>query len=117
MHPHFPYILTSGIERDILLHSPTPNSPCATELPRTSTDVRAVPPSGPESGRLVLQAMGLLPVQDSTEMEDDSGIIALFDNILRQEGHGDVFALRRWTSDDEDEGSADDMMVDSEDDR
>lgn len=39
-HPDFLHIVTSGIERDIRLHSATPSSPCAQGLAPTPTDVR-----------------------------------------------------------------------------
>jgi WD repeat-containing protein 22 len=42
MHPHFLHIVTSGIEKDILLHSPAANSPCSRDMERTSTDVRVL---------------------------------------------------------------------------
>ncbi|CCM04928.1 uncharacterized protein FIBRA_07125 [Fibroporia radiculosa] len=110
MHPHLLHVVTSGIERDILLHSPTPVSPCATGLARTPTDVRALPEGDRRSHRLVLQAMGLLHMPEP-EMDDEAESIALFDEILRREGEGDVFELRHWHNDLEEGTDTDDDSV------
>jgi WD repeat-containing protein 22 len=42
MHPHFPHIVTSGIERHILLHSPSQSSPCSQNL-KLTPEVRNLP--------------------------------------------------------------------------
>ena len=42
MHPRFLHILTSGIERDILVHSPAASSPCFQDLTLTPTAVRSL---------------------------------------------------------------------------
>jgi hypothetical protein len=39
-HPHFLHVLTCGVERDILLHSPTQSSPCSQNLSLTTPEVR-----------------------------------------------------------------------------
>ncbi|KZT12209.1 WD40 repeat-like protein [Laetiporus sulphureus 93-53] len=109
MHPHYPYIITSGIERDIILHSSTPTSPSAVNLPLTPTEVRSLPPSTVERRRLVLHAMGLIGGQSNdTDDNDDSRAIALFDEILRQEGSADVFTIRRCNETLEEEHDSDD---------
>ncbi|KAG6834447.1 hypothetical protein H0H93_009570, partial [Arthromyces matolae] len=45
-HPHLFHVVTCGIEKDIILHSPTPTSPCAPNLERTSTEVRIIDADG-----------------------------------------------------------------------
>ncbi|KAH9841355.1 WD40 repeat-like protein [Rhodofomes roseus] len=113
MHPTFPAVLTAGIERNILLHSPTPATPFlpSTSLSLTPTNVRPLPSSGtPGSNQLVMRAMGMLEPAGEDEPEDDNTTIALFDQILRQESGTDTFAVRRWSSGDEDEEDTDDAM-------
>lgn len=117
MHPTFPAILTAGIERNILVHSPTPATPFlpSGSLTVTPPEVRALPVEDTtESRRLVLLGMS------SAEPEDDSMSITLFDQyvpsmpltclchlfdcrILRQEGCVDVFQARRCDNEYEDE--------------
>ena len=52
-HPTLPHIATAGIERDVLIHGPTPGSPCVARLRRSpeSRDVRRVG-SGEEEGAM-----------------------------------------------------------------
>ncbi|KAF8500795.1 hypothetical protein F5888DRAFT_1888110 [Russula emetica] len=46
IHPVLPLIATAGIERQVVLHSPTPNTPWATDLPLTPTVTRSLPSEG-----------------------------------------------------------------------
>jgi WD repeat-containing protein 22 len=39
-HPHFLHVATAGVEKRILLHSPTPSSPCTQNLPLSPTHIR-----------------------------------------------------------------------------
>ena len=39
-HPHFLHVVTSGVEKSIHLHSPTPSSPCTQNLSLSPLDVR-----------------------------------------------------------------------------
>ena len=39
-HPHFLHVATSGVEKSIHLHSPTPSSPCTQNLSLSPLDVR-----------------------------------------------------------------------------
>ncbi|TBU37170.1 WD40 repeat-like protein [Dichomitus squalens] len=94
-HPHHPYILTAGIERFIRLHSPTEASPCTEPMLPTPKTVRTVSFSNPSSRELFLRAVGMVDDPDVEEDDDDSQSIALFDQILRMEGNGDVFTVRR----------------------
>ncbi|KAI9058253.1 WD40 repeat-like protein [Trametes sanguinea] len=116
IHPDRPYLLTAGIERFIRLHSPTSATPSTEPLLPTPQEVRAVPPTDPNSRRLLLRAMGLID-DPADEADDDSQAIALFDQILRTEGDGDVFDIRpcgpgHETSDSEDDS---DMAIVSSD--
>ncbi|KAI0632328.1 WD40 repeat-like protein [Trametes polyzona] len=118
IHPDRPYLLTAGIERYIRLHSPTPASPSTSPLAATPPGVRAVPPSDPNSRMLLLRAMGIIdgPAEDDEDADadgDDRQAIALFDQILRTEGNGDVFEIRAFGPghEDSDEDSDEDMEV------
>ncbi|CDO77143.1 hypothetical protein BN946_scf184657.g18 [Trametes cinnabarina] len=95
IHPDRPYLLTAGIERFIRLHSPTSATPSTEPLPLTPQEVRTVPPTDPNARQLLLRAMGLID-DPADEADDDSQAIALFDQILRTEGDGDVFDIRAF---------------------
>ncbi|KAI0770187.1 WD40 repeat-like protein [Fomes fomentarius] len=103
IHPYRPYILTAGIERYIRLHSPTEASPCTEPLSLTPTEVRSITTAFPRNRRLFGTVDELMDDDD-----DDSQAITLFDHILRQEGHGDVFAIHPWDPDRDGESSSDD---------
>jgi DDB1- and CUL4-associated factor 5 len=79
-HPHLPYILTSGIERDIILHSPSPCSPCAQNLSRSPADVRQLPPSDPaRNPQLRLSMMDHADDMSDAGSDDEARTIAHFD--------------------------------------
>lgn len=101
MHPHLQYVVTSGIERDVVLHSPTAISPSAEDMSLTPKEVRPVAPASSRSSRLLMRALGILPDADE-DADDDQETIALFDEIRRQEGDGDIFDLRDWSGPEED---------------
>jgi len=103
-HPHWPHLITAGVERHILVHSPTPSSPCAVDIPLTSPEVRALPGPNPEDRQRMIRALtaGRLP-DDSDVDRNDINTIALFDEILRSEGDLDIFASHRWSPDSDDE--------------
>lgn len=44
IHPSFLHIVTSGVERDILLHGAAPSSPCTHNMGKTSTRTRQIFP-------------------------------------------------------------------------
>ncbi|KAI0712040.1 WD40 repeat-like protein [Earliella scabrosa] len=100
MHPYRPYILTAGIERYIRLHSPTEASPCTEPLSLTPTDV-------PTPGSRRMAAASLLD-ELMDEDDDDEQAIALFDGILLQEMHGDVFMMYPYECDSSSDESSDD---------
>ncbi|KDQ62603.1 hypothetical protein JAAARDRAFT_171107 [Jaapia argillacea MUCL 33604] len=97
MHPHFLHLVTSGIERHIVLHSVTASSPCVEGLLPTPSDVRMLPDVNEEDHRRFIHALttGHSTIsEDQDEIDDDT--IALFDEILRQEGNADPFTVRIW---------------------
>ena len=76
-HPSLLHIVTSGIERHVILHSPTKSSPCAQDLKLTPTTVRTLPAGSPEDHSRFLRAVSLgLGTGDSSE---EAETIALFD--------------------------------------
>ena len=75
-HPHWPMVLTAGVERHIMLHSPTPDAPCFSNLAETPPDVRQLPSVDANGRRRALEALVLEP---GVEESDDEGTIALFD--------------------------------------
>jgi hypothetical protein len=82
MHPHFPYIMTSGIERYVLLHSPKSVSPSAQGLHITPNDVRSLPERNSEDRRRYIRAMTrphATLTEELEESEDELQTIALFD--------------------------------------
>jgi DDB1- and CUL4-associated factor 5 len=84
IHPTWPCVLTSGVERHIILHSPTPNSPCAVDMSKTPKEVRALPTEdSPEDRLRVIRALTegprfVEPGEDADEMTEVQ-TIALFD--------------------------------------
>ena len=81
MHPHMPLILTAGVERHILLHSPTPSCPCAEDLPLTPTRVRELPGPNMDDRRRMLRAL-IAGVDRDDEQDDDGNTISLFDEYV-----------------------------------
>ena len=76
-HPTLPHIATAGIERDVLIHGPTPGSPCVARLRRSpeSRDVRRVG-SGEEEGAMTSEqywamVLGIEAVDDNGSGEGD----------------------------------------------
>ncbi|KAH7927823.1 WD40 repeat-like protein [Leucogyrophana mollusca] len=118
VHPTLLHVVTAGIERDVILHSPTSASPSTQNLTLTPTDVRTldehVRPG--DHGRFLRALLGPHPTlhEDIDGADDEDATISLFDHILREEGEADVFALRSWNenidSEDSDEDSQ--MMLD-----
>ncbi|KAG5734664.1 DDB1- and CUL4-associated factor 5, partial [Termitomyces sp. T112] len=93
-HPHLFHVMTCGIEDDIILHSPTPTSPCAPNLQHTSTDVRVLEEGSHQDWAMYLRA--LVAERSESEMTP----IRMFDHILREEGNIDVFDQRQRASED-----------------
>ncbi|KAH7915613.1 WD40 repeat-like protein [Hygrophoropsis aurantiaca] len=110
IHPTMLHIVTAGIERNIILHSPTPNSPCTQNLSLTSPVMRTLRDPKREDYDRVLRALmrgySTLPGDNGGSSTDDE-TISLFDHILRQEGEGDVFALRSWNDSESEDAESD----------
>lgn len=102
IHPSFLHILTSGVERHIVLHATAESSVCASNMSRTDTDLRCLPDGTPEDREHFLRALhGSHPTlnEEGEESAEEFDTISLFDQILRHEGDTDVFEVRRWTRD------------------
>jgi hypothetical protein len=132
IHPVLPIIATAGIERHVLLHSPTPNTPWGSNLPLTPTTTRPLPNGGPTAAdpsvlRLLMRLSTIIEADES--MGEDARSIAYFDmyvttlhpcffmskrtltgpkfRILQREGERDLFTLRQPampSDDDADDG-------------
>ena len=72
------HIVTAGIERNIILHSPTPSSPCTQNLPRTPVETRALSDNGELDQWMYIRALHGAPVHE--DMRDPDGAnISMFD--------------------------------------
>ncbi|TFK24981.1 WD40 repeat-like protein [Coprinopsis marcescibilis] len=95
-HPQFLHVATSGVEKDIILHSPTPGSPCTRDLEPTPTEVRALPDNNEEDRLSYFRALfGAFSEAD----RDENRTISMFDYIVRQEGDRNIFEIRKWRPD------------------
>lgn len=115
IHPSLLHIATSGVERQIILHSPTPSSPAAQNLLPTPPTVRMLQPQDLAAQRTFLRALfGPHPTLHEDDVEDDEGeneTISLFDHILRAEGEADVFTIRRWGEDSAEDSEDEDETI------
>ena len=74
-HPHFLHVVTSGVEKSIHLHSPTPSSPCTRNLPLSPLDVRQLDERDDQADRQIyLNALiGARTINgDDIDNDDDS---------------------------------------------
>lgn len=135
-HPRLLHVVTAGVEKVIILHSPTPGSPCTHDLDETPPDVRAVSDHADEDRNIYLRSLtGQLSDDDRNEEHtirmfdqyvclakdvfSNSWFSTCFDlvfsltfSILRVEGDVDIFETNRWSgvsdsSEDDDDGSDD----------
>ncbi|KAM6494060.1 WD40-repeat-containing domain protein [Amanita muscaria] len=108
VHPYMLHVATAGIEHCIILHSPTPSSPCTQDLADTPTETRSLSQDGDVDRAAYFRALHghHLPVIETDD--PDRMTISMFDHILREEGEADVFEARRWTGD----GSSSDELTD-----
>ncbi|KJA21206.1 hypothetical protein HYPSUDRAFT_141104 [Hypholoma sublateritium FD-334 SS-4] len=98
-HPHFLQVVTAGIEKDIILHSPTPTSPCAQDLQPSPTNVRRLRAEVEEEDRINYLSALLSPEPTTVgDLASERQTISLFDHIIREEGTRDVFSQRPWRS-------------------
>lgn len=81
-HPSLLHIVTAGIERHVILHSPTKSSPCTEELTLTPTTVRALPEGSPEDFSRLLRAITSGFGMNELEGEGDEETIAMFDRCV-----------------------------------
>ncbi|KIK44314.1 hypothetical protein CY34DRAFT_23148 [Suillus luteus UH-Slu-Lm8-n1] len=116
IHPSLLHVVTSGVERQIILHSPTSSSPAVQNLHPTPPTVRTLQPQDPAAQRNFLRALfGPHPTlhEETGDEEEEDQTISLFDHILRGEGEADVFTVRRWGEDSaEDSEDEDETMID-----
>jgi len=118
-HPHFLHVVTAGVEKNIVLHSPTPSSPCTQNLPPSPANVRELKDDDGDDDRttylsaiLGVQPLTLGDVDEAAERQT----LSLFDHIIREEGDMDVFVQRRWrTPDSSDSGHNSDSEEDEPD--
>ncbi|KAH9480635.1 DDB1- and CUL4-associated factor 5 [Psilocybe cubensis] len=117
-HPHFLHIVTAGVENSILLHSPTPSSPCTQNLQRSPENVRVLKDEDAEEDRR-LYYRTLLGAH-SPHAEDNEAIERnerrTLRIIIREEGQVDCFETRPWRSDGEDSSDEDNDEEDEDDD-
>lgn len=83
MHPSLLHIVTSGIERHVFLHSPTPVSPVASQLSETPSETRRLGEQSLEDLARVQRTLllGSHPTlhEEIDEAGDDEEVISLFD--------------------------------------
>lgn len=87
IHPVLPLILTAGIERHILVHSPTPAVPFSSDLRLTPVDIRRLPAQSTAGRERYRQAILALPAGETFADDDpttgaetqDQETIDLFD--------------------------------------
>lgn len=83
IHPSLLHIATSGVERQIILHSPTPSSPAVQNLLPTPPTVRVLQPQDLAAQRIFLRVLlGPHPTLHEDDEGDDEGeneTISLFD--------------------------------------
>ncbi|KAH6912682.1 WD40-repeat-containing domain protein [Coprinopsis sp. MPI-PUGE-AT-0042] len=113
IHPQFLHVATCGIEKDVLLHSPTSGSPCTQDLERSPTSVRSLPVEGEEDRAAYVRA--LMGIESE---ENEEATIRMFDHILREDIHRNgIFETRRkYTGDSSEYDSEDTDEEKSEDD-
>jgi DDB1- and CUL4-associated factor 5 len=76
IHPQFLHVATCGIEKDIILHSPTSGSPCTQDMERSPTSVRKLPVEGAEDRVAYVRALMGIANEDE---DDEEGTIRMFD--------------------------------------
>lgn len=83
IHPSLLHIVTSGIERYVFLHSPTPASPVASQLSETPSETRRLGDQGRHDAARFLRTLLLGPHptlhEEIDEADDEEEAISLFD--------------------------------------
>lgn len=81
-HPYFLHIVTSGVEKTVILHSPAPSSPCTSNLKPTSPDVRQLSRESEEDRNAYYRALaGFNPINDLDESGERT-TISMFDQCV-----------------------------------
>ena len=80
MHPYLPLLLTAGVERHIIMHSPTSTCPCAEDMQLTPTEVRELPGPNVNDRRRMIRAL-----TSGRDPDDDENTIALFDEYVSRD--------------------------------
>ncbi len=82
-HPTIPQIVTAGVERNMIVHNPTPTAPNGDEFEATSPDVRQVIPPSEEADAEYRRALIMGPPDpfdaNISEREADDRTINFFD--------------------------------------
>lgn len=132
IHPDLPYIVTAGVEKDILLHSPTSSSPSCGNMQRTPKEVRVLGEDDAADRMMYMQALAgfngvsgedsetmtiMMFDQLSYNFHDVCAPLTLSASIIREEGDVDVFGMRKWSedaesSDEEADGGDDEVDAD-----
>ena len=79
-HPSLLHIVTAGVERHVVLHSPTKSSPCAKDLILTPAAVRQLPVGSPEDHSQFVRAIS--SGSGTNGSDEDVQTIALFDEYV-----------------------------------
>lgn len=80
IHPHFLHVATCGIEKDVILHSPTSGSPCTQDLDRSPPSVRRLPVGG--EGDRVAYVRALMGIGTEDDDDDEEATIRMFDQYV-----------------------------------
>jgi len=118
IHPHFPQIITSGVERHVVLHNPTSASPNTGVLELTSKTVRRLRHNDPEEHERYLGASLRGPPTDDEGEEGQDRTITFFDGVIRDYEDLNLFtsesaAGSRYDSSDSEEGFSESSSEDS----
>ncbi|KAH8114456.1 WD40 repeat-like protein [Phellopilus nigrolimitatus] len=102
IHPHFPEIATSGVEKHIQIHSPTEMAPNM-QFQRTSEDVRPLPGDEPRSTRRFIRALLTghnMDGDNGYSSDEEQNTIDFFDGVIREHEGINVFTagMRQQTS-------------------
>ncbi len=79
VHPYMLHVVTAGIERNIILHSPTPSSPCTQNLARTPVETRVLSDDSESDRVTYFRALSGTPTRNVGDRDPDSTAISLFD--------------------------------------
>ena len=79
-HPSLLHVVTAGVERHVVLHSPTKSSPCAKDLIFTPAVVRQLPAGSPEDHSQFVRAIS--SGSGTNDSDEDVQTIALFDEYV-----------------------------------